>query len=229
MRATNIAPLLLAAFLAAGVARAQGPAGVISKKGGTTNPTLRPKKPFIVRAAIAGTSCGVAIGLAGNPATAAEIGLPILVGGNVVAYKLYQNHPQLSAFVQSLSPLGCYLGGRIAHPKAHINNSSNSASGNGSGNGSAGSGSGSQGGTGSSMSSGAGNSTSGSGPGSNSGSASGSGSGSGSGASSGSGKGGGVCLKDCGLPGNGGVNGGSDSKPPFPGQGNGGSNAASGN
>src|SRR6202007_244365 len=96
------------------------PAGMVGKAGRAENPNKRPKKQFVVRAAMAAASCGVGIGLSGNPATAAEIGLPILIGGNALAYKLYQNHPKWSAFIQTLSPLGCLSWRGGGHPRAQI-------------------------------------------------------------------------------------------------------------
>src|SRR5215471_9929077 len=58
----------------------------------------RPKKKFIRNLAISAATCGIGIGLAANPATAAEVGLPILFGGNYLAWRLYRLHPKLSGF-----------------------------------------------------------------------------------------------------------------------------------
>src|SRR5215470_3105311 len=120
MKTTHVGSIILAALLSSGAAWAQGPAGTVSKGGRTENPIKRPKKQFVVRAAIAAATCGVGIGVTGNPATAAEIGIPILVGGNALAYKLYQNHPNWSAFIQTLSPLGCFSPRLGGHPRAQV-------------------------------------------------------------------------------------------------------------
>lgn len=205
----------------------------------------------------ASAACGSLLAASTNRSRAAEIGVPIYLGLNLVAHYIHPNHPKLSYFLQVVSPGGCYAGGsnrteRVARGGGNgggngsgtgTSGGSTGGTGSGSGNGggSTGSGSGgsngngggtSSGGSGSGSGSGSGGSGDGSGSG---GTGSGGGSGSGSGGSgSGGGTGGGGngngCIKDCGFPGNGGVNGGNDNnKPPFPGQGNGGSNQGNGN
>lgn len=167
------------------------------------------KKPFLIRFAIAGATCGVGIGLSANPATAAEIGLPILIGGNYLAWRIEVKHPKLGKLVQMASPLGCFSYGHHAAHVKKVSKPTNPPAGGGgnpptpptpptppSGGGPGG-----------------GNPGGGPGSGGNPGGGPGSGGGPG-------GHGGGPCIQDCGLPGNGGVNGGHDiKKPPFPGRG----------
>jgi hypothetical protein len=206
--------LALSLLLFAGNAFAQGPAGAGTKS--TENPVSvvkRPKKAFIIRFVVAGAACGVGIGLSANPATTAEIGLPILLGGNYLAFRLYQNHPKWSAFVQAVSPLGCF--GYKGHPHKFVKKpTSNNPPPSGNpppnpgGNPPPGPGSNPpppSGGGNPPPPTGGGNPPPG--PGGNPG-----------GGNPPPGNGGG-CIQDCGLPGNGGVNGGRDiNKPPFPGK-----------
>jgi len=179
-------------------AYAQGPAGV--RTNFETVESKRAKKPFIKRFIIAAGACGLGIGLSANPATSAEIGVPILLGGNYVAYRLYQNHPKWSAFIQAVSPLGCF---GYKHAKVQAKKNSTSLNPNPSsppapanppsgGSGSGGLGSGGHGGpppSGGSGSGGSGSGGSGSGGSGSGGSGSG-GSGSGGSGSGGSGSGG---------------------------------------
>src|SRR5215469_14104264 len=108
-----IGKILAVCLLAASCVSAQAPQGVTKAK----DPT---KKPFIKRAIVATAICGVGIGVSTNPATAAEIGVPILIGGNALAYKLRVKHPKWSAFIQTLSPAGCFYFGHTPKPKPQI-------------------------------------------------------------------------------------------------------------
>jgi hypothetical protein len=170
----------------------------------TTAPLVVPrkKKPFLIRFAIAGGACGLGIGLSANPATSAEIGVPILLGGNYLAWRLYQNHPGWSKFVQAVSPLGCfgYKGAKHKVAKKPATQGGHE---------------GGTGGTTNPPSGGGGGTTTP--PGDGGGTTPPGGPGGGGG---GTPPPGGHCIQDCGIPGNGGLNGGHDlNKPPFPGHG----------
>lgn len=77
--------------------------------------THRPRKRLYFGMGTSTAECVVGIVLSKNPATAAEIGLPILLFGNIVAVKLYNNHPRWSGLIQNLSGLGCLAGALTRH------------------------------------------------------------------------------------------------------------------
>ena len=202
LRPYALAAVLSVLMLVNTAAHALGPAGVRTNiiTVESKRESKRPKKPFIKRFVIAAGACGLGIGLSANPATSAEIGVPILLGGNYFAYRLYQNHPKWSAFIQAVSPLGCF---GYKHAKVQAKKNSTSLNPNPSsppapanppsgGSGSGGLGSGGRGGpppSGASGSGGSGSGGSGSG-GSGSGGSGSVGSGSGGSGSGGSGSGG---------------------------------------
>lgn len=183
------------------------PGDVVSSVSAATHfvVTPRKKKPFLIRMAITGGLCGLGIGLAGNPATAAEIGLPIFFGGQYLAWRLYQKHPKLSEIIQGASVTGCFAAGRGAKPHVGSKSVTNTNPSHGT------TGTTTHGSTppGSNPPPGGGNPPPGGGnppPG---------------GGGTPPPTHGGPCLTDCGFPGNGGLNGGADNafKPPFPGKG----------
>jgi len=215
----------LALLFLCSTAFAQGPAGAGTKSNDAPKVTAakRPKKQFIIGAITASAACGVSIGFSSNPALAAGVGIPVLIGGQYFAHRLYQNHPKWSAFVQLLSPLACFSGGfhhaplkkpaKITKPQPPSTpqpptpptppgNPPPGPGGNPGGNPPPGPG----GNPGGNPPPGPGGNPGGNpppGPGGNPPPGGGSG-----------------CIQDCGFPGNGGVNGGRDiKKPPFPGKG----------
>lgn len=168
------------------------------------------KRPTQKHAILSTGECVAGIALSQNPVGAAAVGLPVLALGNGLGYLLRNENPgpyspnqDVASFfhnvgrylekhptlLQDASGTFCMSYGLSRHGRAKLSKAKPQGGNTGS------------------------NNPSGTQPGDGgSGNAGGSGSGS-SGSGSGSG-----CQQDCGLPGNGGVNGGHDGKkPPFPG------------
>jgi hypothetical protein len=181
-------------------------------------------------------TCVTSIAFSRDPGKAAAIGVPILIGGNLLAAKLFHKHPRLAGLIQIGSGFGCLAGAVAVHapaPSSFTSTQGGSGSTNGGstapsgggltgggstggsnggsiGSGSTGSSNGGSTGSGSTGGSGGGGSNGSGSTGSHSGGSSGSGSTAGSnGGSTGSGSTGGSNSGSTGSGSSGGSNGGS--------------------
>jgi hypothetical protein len=82
-------------------------------------------KPYTIGALGSAGLCSTGIALSRNPAKAAEIGVPIAVITNIVAFKFRHTHPKIATVLQVGGGLGCFapavsLKGNYAKPIAPV-------------------------------------------------------------------------------------------------------------
>jgi hypothetical protein len=84
------------------------------------------EKPIYYGLGVSAAACGASIAFSRDTGKAAAIGVPILIGGNLVAAKLFRKHPRLASFIQIGSGLGCLAGAAAVHgPKPTVSSFSN--------------------------------------------------------------------------------------------------------
>src|SRR5579864_2431828 len=76
----------------------------------------RDDKPMYYGMAGSTGTCVTSIALSRDPGKAAAIGVPILVGSNLLAAKLFHKHPRLANLIQIGSGFGCLAGAVAVHP-----------------------------------------------------------------------------------------------------------------
>jgi hypothetical protein len=73
------------------------------------------EKPIYYGLGSSAATCGASIAFSRDPGKAAAIGVPILIGGNLVAAKLFRKHPRLATLIQIGSGIGCLAGAAAVH------------------------------------------------------------------------------------------------------------------
>jgi hypothetical protein len=115
IKGANMKPLVLSAVLILALASTSlaGPAPDRFQ----ANSSLSKKPLYYGMIGSTGT-CAASIAFSRDPGKAATIGVPILIVGNLLAAKLFHNHPRIAHVLQIGSGFGCLAGAVAVHAPA---------------------------------------------------------------------------------------------------------------